>query len=127
VKRLVTLLVIVGVVYGVYNFTIAAYGWFQMANIVDEVARPEATKLGAQQSGFGGFESRDRFGRVREGILKGSKEIGVPLRPEDVNINVVDGMLDVRLSWNAPMVAYQGKTYLELPMTVQRGFPVRVQ
>ena len=27
-RRLVTLLVIVGVVYGVYNFTIAAYGWF---------------------------------------------------------------------------------------------------
>ena len=126
-RRLITLLVIVGVVYGVYNFTMAAYGWFQMANIVDEVARPEATKLAAQQSGFGGFESRDRFGGIRERILKGAKEIGVPLRPDNVNVNVVDGMLDVRLSWDAPMVEYQGKTYLEVPMTVQRGFPIRAQ
>jgi hypothetical protein len=126
VRRLVTALVIVGTLYAVYNFTMAAYGWFQMSNIVDEVARPEATRLGSQQqSGFGGFESRDRFGGLRERILKGAKEIGVPLRPDNVNVNVVDNMLDVRLSWEAPMVEYQGKTYLEVPMTVQRGFPIR--
>jgi hypothetical protein len=100
-----------------------------MANIVDEVARPEATRLGAQQSSgaFGAFESRDRFGRVREAILKGAHEIGVNLRSEDVQVNVVDGMLDVRLAWDAPLVAYGGKTYLELPMTVQRGFLIKAQ
>jgi hypothetical protein len=127
VRLLITALVIVGVLYGIYNFTMAAYGWFQMANIVDEIARPEASRLGGQQGGFSVFESRDRFGRIREGILKGAKEANVDLRPENVNVNVVDGMLDVRLAWDVPMIVYQGKTYLELPMTLQRGFLIKAQ
>ena len=127
-KLLVTLLVIVAVVFGVYNFVMAAYGWFQMANLVDEIARPEASKLaGAQQSAFGSFESRDRFGRIRESILKGAREIGVELNPENVNINTADGMLDVKLAWDAPLVRYQDKHYLDIPMTLQRGFLIKAQ
>ena len=127
-RLLVTILVIVGVVYGVYNFTTAAYAWFQVSNLVDEIARPEAAKLGAQQqASFGAFESRDRFGRIREGIMRGANDFGVRLRPEDVNVNVVEDTLDVRLSWEAPMLAYQGKRYIAIPMSVQRGFPIRAQ
>lgn len=126
-KLLFTLLVIVAVVYGVYGFTMAAYGWFQMASVVDEIARPEAAKLGGQQGGFGVFESRDRFGRIRDGILKAAKEANVELPPEGVAINVVDGMLDVRLAWDAPMIRYQGTSYLAIPMTLQRGFQVKSQ
>jgi hypothetical protein len=44
-----------------------------------------------------------------------------------VNVNVVDGMLDVRLAWDVPMIVYQGKAYLELPMTLQRGFLIKAQ
>ena len=120
----VTLLVIVAVVYGLYNFTMAAYGWFQLSNLVDEVARPEATKLAASQ---GSFDNQAGFGRVRDGILKGAKDMGVDLRPENVNIVVADGMLDVRLNWTAPMVAYKDRTYLDIPMSLQRGFLIRAQ
>jgi hypothetical protein len=127
VRLFITLLVIVAVVFGVYNFTMAAYGWFQITNLVDEVARPEASKLGGAQGGFAGFETQARFGRLREAILNGSKAAGVNLRPEDVNIGIVDGMLDVRLAWSAPIVEFRGKTYLEIPMSVQRGFQIRAQ
>jgi hypothetical protein len=61
---------------------------------VDEFSRPEAARLGPS-GGFGEFESGERFGRVRE-VLKGAREAGVKVRPEDVNANIVDGMLDVR-------------------------------
>jgi hypothetical protein len=122
VKLLITLLVITAAVYGVYNFTMAAYGWFQMSTIVDEVAKEE---LARPVSGFGAFDARDRFGRIRERILKGSKEASVDLRPENVQLNVVDGVLDVQLAWEAPMVVYGDKTYLQIPMTMQRGFQVK--
>jgi hypothetical protein len=126
VKLLVTLLVIVAVVYGVYGFTMAAYGWFQMASIVDEVTKEELAKPGG--GGFSAaFEGRDRGGRIREKILKGAKEASVDLRPEQLSINVVDGMLDVRLAWDAPMIRYQGTSYLDIPMTLQRGFPLKSQ
>jgi len=123
-RILVTLLVIVAVVWGLYNFTMAAYGWFQMANIVDEIARPEATRLA---SSSGSIDNMGAFSRVRESILKGSKAAGVELRPDDVKVSVVDGMLDVRLAWNAPMLFYGDKTYFEIPMSLQRGFLIRAQ
>ena len=124
-KLLVTAFVILGFVYGAYNFTMAAYGWFQMASVVDEVAKEELAK--PVGSGFGGFDSRDRFGRIRERILKGAKEANVDLRPNAVQVNIVDGLLDVRLAWDVPMVRYQEKTYLEIPMSLQRGFQVKNQ
>jgi hypothetical protein len=122
VKLLITLLVITAAVYGVYNFTMAAYGWFQMSTIVDEVSKEE---LARPTSGFGVFDARDRFGRIRERILKGAKEASVDLRPENVQLNVVNNVLDVQLAWDAPMVVYGDKTYLQIPMTMQRGFPVK--
>jgi hypothetical protein len=123
-RILVTLLVIVAVVYGLYNFTMAAYGWFQMANVVDEIARPEATRLASSQ---GSIDNIAGLSRVRDGILKRSPEVGVALRPDDVKVSVADGMLDVHLAWNAPMVAYGDKTYLDIPMTLQRGFLIKAQ
>ena len=84
-KLLITLLVITAAVYGVYNFTMAAYGWFQMSSIVDEVAKEELAK--PSSSSFSAFDPRDRFGRIRERILKGAKEASVDLRPENVQLN----------------------------------------
>ena len=124
-KLLFTALVILGFIYGAYNFTMAAYGWFQMASIVDEFAKEEAAKPAG--GGFSAFDRSDRFGRLRERILKGAREANVDLHAEDVQINVVDGMLDVRLAWTAPVVKYQDKTYLDLPMSLQRGFLVKNQ
>jgi hypothetical protein len=59
---------------------------------------------------------------MREGIMKGAEEANVPLRREDVAIGIVDNMLEVRLSWDAPIVVYKDRPYLEVPMSVQRRF-----
>jgi hypothetical protein len=37
----------------------AAYGWFQMSTIVDEVAKEELAK--PSSSSFSAFDARDRF------------------------------------------------------------------
>jgi hypothetical protein len=125
VKLLVTALVIVAVVYGIYHFAQAAYGWFQMSGVVDDMATKELPGIvdRVQQGGTStAFDSGDRYGKMREGIMKGAEEAHVPLRREDVAIGIVDNMLEVRLSWDAPIVVYKDKPYLELPMSVQRRF-----
>jgi hypothetical protein len=118
-KLLVTTLVIVVIAYGVYHVTVAAYGWFQMSNAVDEVASREAPAVAASQ---GGLVFGDRYGRVREEIVSRAREAGVPLARENVAVGVTNGVLDVRLSWDAPIVVYNGTPYVEIPMTLQRGY-----
>lgn len=126
-KLLITALAILGVVYGVYHFTMAAYGWFQMAGVLDDVASNEIPRIvQAAQHQQSGFPDRgDRFVKVREGIMKGAQEAKVPLRADDVAVSIVDNMLDVRLAWDAPIVVYNGKPYLEVPMSLQRAYTLR--
>jgi len=128
VKLLVTALVIVAFVYGVFQFAQAGYGWFQMAGIVDDAAAQELPAIvdRVQQAGVStAFDGGDRYTKLRQGILKGAAEAGVPLRAEDVAVGIVDNMLDVRLTWDAPVVVYQGKPYIEIPMSVQRRYVLK--
>ncbi len=123
-KLLVTLLVIVAVLFGVYHFTIAVYGWFQMLSTVNEVTRSEIPGLvdRMQQGGLAVLDTRDRYAKLRDTIMKSALEANVPLHAEDVTIDIADNMLDVRLSWAAPLAVYRGKAYLEIPMTLQRTY-----
>jgi hypothetical protein len=126
-KLLFNALVIVGVLYGLVQFTRAGYGWFQMSGVVDDVAQQELPALieRARQSGavFGasGFE-RDGYARMHQGILKGAEEARVPLRDDAVQIGVVDNMLEVRLAWESPLVVYDGRSYVDVPFSMQRRF-----
>jgi hypothetical protein len=124
VKLLFTALVIVLVGYGVVQFVQASYGWFQMSGVVDDQATSELPRIidRVQQATSPWDNSGDRYVKLREGIMKGAQEAGVPLHTERVAIGIVDNMLDVRLSWEAPLVVYQGTPYVELPMSVQRRF-----
>ncbi len=123
-KVLFTALVLVAVLYGVYHFALAGYGWFQMSGVVDDVATKELPGIieRVQQSGGAGFESNERYTKMREGIVKGAEDAGVPLRGEDVAVGIVDNMLDVRLTWDAPIVRYNDRPYLAVPMSMQRRF-----
>ncbi len=125
-KLLFTALLIVVVGFGIVQFAQASYGWFQMSGVVDDQAANEIPRIieRIQQAGGLWDTSADRYVKMREGIVKGAQEAGVPLQKESVAIGIVDNMLDVRLSWDAPLVTYQGKPYVELPMTVQRRFAI---
>jgi len=125
VKLLSTALIIVAVVYGIYQFAQAGYGWFQMSGVVDDTATrelPAIIERVQQAGGATGLDGGDRYARMRESIMKGATEAGVPLRPEDLAVGIVDNMLDVRLTWDAPVVVYKDKPYVEIPMSMQRRF-----
>jgi len=126
VKLLFTALIIVAALSGIYQFTLAGYGWFQMSGVVDDTATKELPALIDRVNQAGGFApsggGEGGYAKIRESILKGAVEAKVPLRSDDVLVGIVDNMLDVRLSWDAPIVVYDGKTYIEIPMSMQRRF-----
>jgi hypothetical protein len=123
-KGLFIMLVVVGIGFGVYNVGKAAYGWFEMSSVVADVAQAEVPRLSQEAQQGGGFGG-DRFGRIRAAIMKGAAEHGVPLRAEDVLVSTVGNRLEVKLNWDAPMVTYQGKAYLELPISVEKSYPLK--
>jgi hypothetical protein len=125
VKLVFTALIIVGALSGIYRFALAGYGWFQMSGVVDDTASKELPAMIERIQQAGGasyFSGGDGYVKIRESILRGAEEAKVPLRRDDVSVAIVDNMLDVRLSWDAPMVVYNGKAYLEIPMSMQRRF-----
>jgi hypothetical protein len=93
-----------------------------MSTIVDDVASRELGALTARIGQPASIFEGDRYAKIREGILKGASDAGVKLHPEGVAVSVEDNVLQVRLEWGAPIVTYQGQTYVEVPMTMQRGF-----
>jgi type III secretion system FlhB-like substrate exporter len=131
VKLLFTALIIAGVLYGIFHFAQVGYGWFQMSGVVDAAAEKELPGIidralqhaGLPPSAFGG--GGDRYGKIREAIMKGATEANVPLRPDDVAVGIVDNMLDIRLNWDAPLVVYKEQAYLEIPMSMQRRFSLQ--
>jgi hypothetical protein len=125
VKLVFTALIIVGALSGIYRFALAGYGWFQMSGVVDDMATQELPVMIERIQQAGGasyFSGGDGFVKIREGILRGAEDAKVTLRRDDVSVGIVDNMLDVKLSWDAPMVVHNGKTYLEIPMSIQRRY-----
>jgi hypothetical protein len=125
-KLVVTALIVLGIFYGIYQVAMAANGWFQMSGAVDQVAEKELPAMierAKQQAGLpsAGLD-RERSATLRAGILKAAEEARVPLQQEGVAIDVVENALEIRLAWDAPIVVYDGRPYVELPMSMQRRF-----
>lgn len=121
-KGFVIALVVVGIFAGIYQVGMAAYGWLEVRGAVDDVAGTEIPKMAehGQPSSFGG--GNERVGKIRADIIKRAHEAGVPVRGEDVSVSAVNNALDVRVSWDAPLVVYQGRPYLEIPLSVSKQY-----
>ena len=128
-KRLVTALVVVGIFYGIYQVAMAAHGWFQMSGAVDRVAEDVLPGVIAQRTQQAGLPSAGlddaRAAKMREEILKQAEEAKVPLRADDVAVGIVDNMLEVRLAWDAPIIVYNGRPYVEIPLSMERRFSLQ--
>ena len=128
-KRLITALLVVAVCYGIYQFAVAAHGWWQMSSVVEDIAEKEVPGMierANRESGLpgAGLDS-ERSMKIREDIVKRAEEAQVPLRRDDVSVGVVDNMLEVRLAWDAPIVVYNGRRYVEIPLSMERRYSLR--
>ncbi len=128
-SKFITALVLVALGYGIYQSALAANGWFQMSGAIDAVAEkeiPAVIERASQQAGLpsAGLDG-ERSAKIRADLMKRAEEANVPLRAEAVDVGIVDNMLEVRVAWDAPIVVYNGRAYLEIPMSMQRRFSLQ--
>lgn len=124
--KLITALIVIGVCYGIYQGAMAANGWFQMSGVVTDVAEKELPGVIERRTQQAGLPSAGLDGegssKIRAQIIQRAEEANVPLRADAVSVGVVDNMLEVKLAWDAPIVVYNGKPYVEIPLTVEKRF-----
>jgi hypothetical protein len=125
-KIFFTLVIIVAMLFAAYHFTMAAYGWYEIGAAIDETAKAEVPVIAdrlQQGGGFGVAEAtRDRTAKIHEAIMKTAEEYKVVLKPDDISIAIADGMLVVKVNWDAPLAIIRNKTYLEIPMSVSKSY-----
>jgi hypothetical protein len=105
-KVIVLLLVVVVFFYAFYNGAAAVWSYMELSGVVDRA-----------------LEERGRAGAVavRDAIVQGAGEAGVPLREPNVHVSEEAGVYSVRVQWTWPVFSYQGKDVLEIPLSLSRS------
>ena len=117
-RGLFIILVIFGIVYGVYTGAMAAWSYFEISNVVEEVVPRELPK--ARES----WARSDRSATIREAVLKGATQAGIALDPGGVAVTEEEGSLWVRIRYAYP-VARIGERQLTIPIRTAHSFPVK--
>jgi hypothetical protein len=120
VKLVFTLLVVGAIFYGVYSAALAAWSYFEISNLVEEVTPRELRNMG----GGSNWERADRTRRLREAILKGAEQSGIVLDPKGVSVTESDGAIWVRITNKYPMVKFRGESMVTIPISTAHSFPV---
>ena len=115
-KGLFIIVVIFGIVYGVYTAAMAAWSYFEISNVVEDVVPRELPK--ASESW------RDRNGTIREAVLTGATKAGISLDPAGISVSEEGGSLWVKIRYAYP-VARVGDRQFTIPISTARSFPVK--
>lgn len=105
-KLVVLLLVVVVFFYAFYNGAAAIMSYMELSGVVDRA-----------------LEERGRSGAVavRDAIVQGAGQAGVELREPNVLVSEEGGVYSVRVQWTWPVLSYQGKDVLEIPLSLTRS------
>jgi hypothetical protein len=117
-RALFTILIIIGIIYGIYSGAMAAWSYFEISNVVEEVVPRELPK--ASES----WARSDRGGLIREAVLKGATQAGITLDPAGVRVTEEEGSLWVRITYAYPF-ARIGTRQFTIPISIAHSFPVR--
>lgn len=107
-KILAGLAVLLAFFHVLWTGGMAARSYWQMSDVVDRAFE---------------LEERGRLGApgLRQAVLHGATEVGVPLAAEDIVVVDQAGGLAVRLRWTWPIVSWQGTQVLQVPLTLERA------
>jgi hypothetical protein len=105
VKLLAGLLLVLAILYAFYVAVLAAWSYYEASVVVDRVLTAPG-RLGAEG--------------VRAAILRGVAEAGLRLDERHVAVSETEQGLVVRLTWSQPVLSYQGRELLELPLVLER-------
>ena len=113
-KVLFWIFVAIGCVYVFYTGAMAVWSYVEITSVVEEVVNERASRS----------ERPERASRVRDDIAKKVAASGINV--DERSISVTDGgkTLEVSVRWNWPVIVYQEKELLAVPLKHDRTFEV---
>jgi len=120
VRLVVTALVIIGILYGVYTFSVAGWQWFQVSSAIDDVVEMVLPTMADRSDAV--TDKKPGIERIRSQILRRVNEIGVPLSDQDLSVYEADRFLEVRAKWDHTILAPRRDMVVHLPMSIERSF-----
>jgi hypothetical protein len=113
-KALAWVFVAIGCVYIFYSAAMAVWSYLEVTSVVEEVVNERASRT----------ERQERASRVRDDIAKKVAASGINVGDRGVSVSDEGKTLDVSVRWNWPVITYQEKEYLAVPMKHDRTFEV---
>jgi hypothetical protein len=106
------------------GYTVAGAGWNYLTaqEIVDKALR-EASGRHRAAFAIGSQLAVDALDtHVRNSILLDARHGGIPLQEEDVTVSANSAGISATVHWSFPVIAYQGRNILVVPLSIQRSF-----
>jgi hypothetical protein len=113
-KALAWVFVAIGCVYVFYSAAMAVWSYIEVTSVVEEVVNERASRT----------ERQERARRVRDDIAKKVAASGINVDERSISVSDEGKTLDVSVRWNWPVITYQEKEYLAVPMKHDRSFEV---
>jgi hypothetical protein len=113
-KALAWVFVAIGCVYIFYSAAMAVWSYLEVTSVVEEVVNERASRT----------ERQERAIRVRDDIAKKVAASGINVDERGISVSDEGKTLDVSVRWNWPVITYQEKEYLAVPMKHDRTFEV---
>ena len=113
-KALAWVFVAIGCVYVFYSAAMAVWSYLEVTSVVEEVVNERASRT----------ERQERASRVRDDIAKKVAASGINVDERGISVSDQGKTLDVSVRWNWPVITYQEKEYLAVPMKHDRTFEV---
>jgi hypothetical protein len=113
-KALAWIFVAIGCVYAFYTGAMAAWSYLEVTSVVEEVVNERASRSDRQE----------RASRVRDDIAKKVAASGINVDERAISVSDEGKTLDVSVRWNWPVITYQEREYLAVPLKHDRTFEV---
>jgi hypothetical protein len=113
-KVLAWIFVAIGCVYVFYTGAMAVWSYLEVTSVVEEVVNERASRTDRQE----------RASRVRDDIVKKAAASGINVDERAISVSDEGKTLDVSVRWNWPVIVYQEREYLAVPLKHDRTFEV---
>ncbi len=113
-KFLFWVFVAIGIVYLFYTGSMAVWSYLEITSLVEEVVNERASRTDRQE----------RAGRVRDDLVKKVAASGINVDERSILVNDEGKTLDVSVRWSWPVIVYQEREYLAVPLKHERTFQI---
>ena len=113
-KVLFWVFVAIGCVYVFYTGAMAVWSYLEITSVVEEVVAERASRSDRQE----------RAGRVRDDIARKVAASDINVDERAISVTDEGRTLNVSVRWNWPVIVYQGKELLAVPLKHERTFEV---